>query len=568
MVQYLISWRHPNEHLFDVAVTFNAPSDDPLLHLPAWRPGRYTIQNFAANVRQWSPNMQKVAKSAWRVSARRGESVTVCYRYYAGVLDAGSSFLDEREAYFNGSNLFMWVEGLREEPAVLRVNAPDGWRIETQLPAIDWRTFQARDYDHLIDSPTIASASLTHHTFRESGAEIHLVFIGAEGIETAPYAEPMRALVRAHAEIFGGLPLQEYRFLYHVGDRWHGVEHEDSCSVLLRRGALVGARPGDEGFDHVLSISSHELFHVWNVKRIVPARFVPYDYAAESPTRLLWAMEGITSYYGDLTLLRSGIWDAARYLKHLQHEIETLESSPGRLHLSLAQASFDGWLQDQVHDKSNAWISFYNKGEIVSALLDLEIRRRSAKSLDDVMRYLWREYGEERRGLQEDAVERAVALVTGADFGEFFARYVEGTEPLPYAELFASAGVEYESRPRDLGIGAKLRVADGSLMVDAVTRGGTAMEAGLLPGDELIAVDGVRTRTEADVQRVFRGIVPELQRVEIVFARTGLVERREVVGRHDGSVRVTLRLREGAEFGPGAPAADRRHLAGVGQEIG
>src|SRR5439155_14265324 len=186
----------------------------------------------------------------------------------------------------------------------------------------------------LIDSPTIAAASLIHHTFEESGAEIHLVFVGAEGIETAPYVEPMRALVRAQAAIFGGLPLKEYRFLYHVGDRWHGVEHENSSSILLRRGALVGARPGDEGFDHVLSISSHELFHIWNVKRIVPARFVPYDYSAESPTRLLWAMEGITSYYGNVTLLCAGIWDVPRYLKHLQHEIETLESSPGRLHLS------------------------------------------------------------------------------------------------------------------------------------------------------------------------------------------------------------------------------------------
>lgn len=568
MVDYLISWRYPNEHLFDVAVTFTAPCDDPLLHLPAWRPGRYTIQNFAANVRQWSPNMRKVAKSAWRVSARSGTEVTVCYRYYAGVLDAGSSFLDEREAYFNGSNLFVWVEGLRSEPASLRINAPDDWRIETQLPALDGRTFQARDYDHLIDSPAIAAAEMTHHTLEESGAEIHLVFARAEGIETAPFAEPMRRVVRAQAELFGGLPLKEYRFLYHVGDRWHGVEHEDSCSIILRRGALIGARPGDDGFDHVLSISSHELFHLWNVKRIVPARFVPYDYSAESPTRLLWAMEGITSYYGDLTLLRAGIWDTARYLRHLQHEIETLESSPGRLHLSLAQASFDGWLQDQVHDKSNAWISFYNKGEIVATLLDLEIRRRSAKSLDDVMRYLWQEWGEERRGLEEDAVERAVALVTGKDFRDFFARYVEGTEPLPYAELFDSAGVVYDSRPQDLGLGAKLHTADGSLIIDSVTRGGTAMEAGLLPGDELIAIDGVRTRAEADVQRVFRGMVPDLRKVEIVFSRAGMVERREVVGRHDGSVRVTLQLREGAEYGPGAPAADGRHLAGVGQEMG
>ncbi|HKO57317.1 MAG TPA: PDZ domain-containing protein [Thermoanaerobaculia bacterium] len=550
MVRYQLSWRNPNEHLYDVAVTFVAPVDDPLLHLPAWRPGRYTIQNFAANVREWSANMRKVAKSAWRVAAKAGEQVTVRYRYYAGVLDAGSSFLDESEAYFNGSNLFMWVDGLRSEPAMLAVEAPEAWRVETQLPSVHPHAFEGRDYDHLIDSPAIAAASIIHHAFEEADCSVHAVFLASEGIETGLFVEPLRAIVRTQAELFGGLPCSEYRFLYHVGDRWHGVEHEDSCSIIVRRGGLVGARPGDEGFDHLLSISSHELFHVWNVKRIVPARFVPYDYSAETPTRLLWAMEGITSYYGDLTLLRAGIWDAARYLRHLQHEIELLESSPGRHHLSLAQASFDGWLQDQIHDKSNAWVSFYNKGEIVAALLDLEIRRRSAKSLDDVMRHLWREYGEERQGLEEDAIERAVARVTGEDFTEFFARYVDGTEPLPYAELFDSAGVTYESQPRDLGFGARVRSSDGALLIDSVTRGGTAMEAGLLPGDELIAIDATRTRTEADVQRLFRGVVPGVQEVEIVFARAGVVQHRRVVARPDGSVTVSLTLREGLEYGP------------------
>jgi predicted metalloprotease with PDZ domain len=558
VVRYQLSWRNPNEHLYDVAVTFVAPADDPLLHLPAWRPGRYTIQNFAANVREWSPNMHKVAKSAWRVDARAGEQVTVRYRYFAGVLDAGSSFLDETEAYFNGSNLFMWVDGLRTEPAVLMVQAPEHWRIETQLPTIRPHTFEARDYDHLIDSPTIAAATITHHTFEEAGATVHVVFLGADGIETGIFVEPLRAIVRTQAELFGGLPLGEYRFLFHVGDKWHGVEHEDSCSICVRRGSLVGAKMGDEGVDHLLSISSHELFHVWNVKRIVPGRFVPYDYSAETPTRLLWAMEGITSYYGDLTLLRAGMWDTGKYLEHLQHEIELLESSPGRHHLSLAQASFDGWLQDQIHDKSNAWVSFYNKGEIVAALLDLEIRRRSTKSLDDVMRYLWREYGEERRGLEEDAIERAVARVTGEDFADFFARYVDGTEPLPYAELFDSAGVDYESQPRDLGFGGRVRSSDGALLLETVTRGGTAMEAGLLPGDELIAIDGTRTRSEADVQRLFRSIVPGVQSVEILFARAGVVHRRQVVARPDGSVTVTLTLREGQEY---APSGDEAHSA-------
>ncbi|HEX6640262.1 MAG TPA: M61 family peptidase, partial [Thermoanaerobaculia bacterium] len=349
MVHYLLSWGAPTDRLFDIDVRFIAPADTPRLLLPAWRPGRYLIQNYAANVREWSAGEARIwkdGKTSWRVDARAGEEVVVRYRYYAGVLDAGSSFLDDDEAYFNGANLFMLVEGLRSEEHLLTIAAPAHWRIETQLPREESGAFLARDYDHLIDSPTIAAAAMTRHSFLESDARFHLVFRGDEEIDTEQFVEPIRAIVRSQAELFGGLPFAEYRFLYHLRDRWHGVEHEDSSSILLRRNALLGAGPGDDGFDHTLSITSHELFHAWNVKRMVPAKFAPYDYWRETPTRLLWAMEGLTSYYGELTLVRCGLWSVDRYLRHLAHEIQTLEALPARLHLSLAQASFDAWLSD------------------------------------------------------------------------------------------------------------------------------------------------------------------------------------------------------------------------------
>src|SRR3954447_7056506 len=195
MPDYHLSWRAPNERLYDIALRFTAPEDDPLLWLPAWRPGRYLIQNFAANVREWSANLRKVGKSEWRAAARAGEEVTVSYRYYAGVLDAGSSFLDDGEAYFNGSNLFLCVDLLRREPALLTVAAPGHWPIETQLPRGDDGVFRARDYDHLIDSPVIAAAALTRHSFDESGARVHLIVRGDGDFE--PFLDPLRGIVRA-----------------------------------------------------------------------------------------------------------------------------------------------------------------------------------------------------------------------------------------------------------------------------------------------------------------------------------------------------------------------------------
>ncbi len=547
MVFYRLSWSSPAERLFEIVIQFSAPSDTPRLLLPAWRPGRYLLQDYAANVREWSAEGRRIwkdGKTSWRVDAREGEEVTVRYRYYAGVLDAGSSFLDESEAYFNGSNLFMLVDGRRTDEHVLTIAAPGDWQIETQLPRDEEGRFRARDYDQLIDSPTIAAPVMTRHSFVEQGACFHLVVRDDEGIDTAPYVEPLRLIARTQAEIFGGLPFDEYRFLVHVRDRWHGVEHENSCSIIARRHALVGAGPGDEGYDHFLSISSHELFHAWNVKRIVPAVFSPYDYWNETPTRLLWAMEGMTSYYGDLSLVRSGLWGVARYLGHLAHEIEQFESMAARAHLSLSQASFDGWLADpaHMHDQPNAWYSFYNKGELVSALLDLTIRRatKNARSLDDVVRLLWERYGKTVRGLEEDGMERAVAEIAEVD--DFFARYVEGTEPLPYEELFATAGVAFASEVRSsspVSLGARLKSVDGLLLVDAVMRGGAGMEAGLLPQDELLALGGLRTTGGPQLENALRGL-GEGESAELLVARAGVVKQLTLRGRRDA--RRSIRL--------------------------
>ena len=543
---YTISWTDPNERQYDIAISFTAPVDRPRLTLPAWRPGRYLIQNYAANVTQWraadhagdSVEIQKDGKSSWRVEARAGDRITVTYRYYAGVLDGGSSFLDENEAYFNGSNLFMMVEGLRGEGSRLSIAAPAEWRIETQLPAEDANTFVARDYDHLIDSPVIAAPRMTRHSFSECGALIHLIFIGSANVDTDQFIEPVRSIVREQARMFGGLPLREYRFLIHAGDKWHGVEHEASCSILAKRSDLLGATIGSHGYDDFLSICSHEFFHLWNVKRIMPAAFAPYDYSKETPTRLLWVMEGVTSYYGDLTLVRAGLWDESRYLAHLASEIETLENLPGREVLSLSQASFDAWLQNDLHDRANALISFYNKGEVVSALLDLIISResRGEKSLDDVMLLLWRN----REPLPEDGFARAVASI--CDTGNFFDRYVDGTEPLPYAELLSAAGIEIDVSQRDAApsLAATLRADGGRLLVINALRGGAGMCAGLRPGDEIISIDGTRTMTETDTSNVLRSLDPGTA-VEMIVSRAGVIRAMTLTATPDPRVKVTLR---------------------------
>ncbi|HVT03736.1 MAG TPA: PDZ domain-containing protein [Thermoanaerobaculia bacterium] len=554
-VRYRLSWGDPNEHLFDVEITFTAWRTKTDLLLPAWRPGRYLVQNYAANVRQWSAtgdegralDLIKTDKTTWRVTSRKGESVCVRYRFFAGVLDAGSSFLDAGEAWFNGSNLFMMVVDQRKAPATLDLQIPKDWRVVTQLKRISAKRYSARDYDYLIDSPTIISPSVELRELEESGAVIVLAFQNQKGIDTRRFVAPVRKIVRGHAALFSGIPTSRYTFLYHVGDRWHGVEHEDSCSIILKRAELLGAGKDDPGTDHALAVTSHEFFHLWNVKRILPARFVPYDYARETPTKLLWVMEGVTSYYGEQMLRRTRLWSRERYLKHLSTEITTLETTPGKAWLSLSQASFDGWLQEpaQMHDKSNAWISFYNKGEIVAALMDIEIRRttKGLKSLDELMRYLWKKYGTKGRGLEEDAIEQALQKLFGGALVDFHRRYVEGVEPLPYEELFGAAGLALTHKPGQIGdLGGKIRAIDGRLIVDSVRAGGFAMTAGLLPGDEILAIDGTRVTSQVALAALL--IAGGRGKASVLFARNDVVRTVSSVSLTNGDGRFELSINE------------------------
>lgn len=557
-VEYRLSWQSPTDRLYDVEIRFRAKQPETELRLPAWRPGRYLLQNYAANIRQWSATdarrhplaIRKSGKSSWTVSAKRGEMVVVRYRFFAGILDAGSSYLDPSEAYFNGSNLFMMVEGQRNAPAILRVAAPPKWKVATQLKQAADGSFRARDYDYLIDSPTVFSPTLRTHSFTVEGTKITLAFQNAEGIDTKQFVEPAKEIVKAQSKLFGGIPTDHYTFVYHVWSTWHGVEHEDSCSIILKRSEMLGAKPGDEAYDHFLSITSHEFFHLWNVKRILPQVFKPYDYSVETPTKLLWVMEGITSYYGERTLRDSKLWSRERYLKFWGETIAELENAPGQKFLSVAQASWDGWLQDpaQMHDKANAWISFYTKGEIVGCMLDLEMRRRTngRVTLDDLMRYLWKNYGQRGRGLEEDAIENATAKLTRSDMSDFFVKYVDGTEPLPYEELFGAAGIEFREVAKDAGkpsLGAKFRTNGGRLFVESVRSGSAGTVAGLMANDELIAVNGTRVADEAAVNKVMASVAAG-SKLPLLVSRNDTVMNLEAIATPDDRVEVKLALAE------------------------
>lgn len=499
-VLYELVPQAPNSHLITVTLRYAAPEPVKYLDvaLPAWRPGRYQIQNYARNVRDFRATDQagrplaweKLDKSTWRIQCSAAREVRISYAYYANTLDAGATLWNDEELYWNGTNLLMYVVGKKDLPARLSLTLPNDWRCAYPLKKVaEPFVYEAPDYDTLADAPGIASPTLNVVRFDHAGTTYHLAFQGLVGSLPTELVESVRRIVAVTVEMFGGeAPFTDYWFLYHIvpGGRFHGVEHMNSTSITVPANAF------EEQLGRFYSISAHEFFHAWNVKRIRPHVLGPFDYSQEVYTRNLWVVEGVTSYYDDLLCRRAGVLSVEDYLSALGSTIAAQQRAPGRLVTPVSAASFDAWL---TPDDNNVRVDFYTKGALVALLLDLDIRRRTngAKSLDDVMRWLYTTYAERGRGYPENGMQLAVEAVVGVSYADFFARYVDGTDELPYEEYLAVVGLEIvetlsPTQPK-ASLGIELTGDEKQTVIANVFPGEAAFRAGLDRGDILVAID-------------------------------------------------------------------------------
>jgi predicted metalloprotease with PDZ domain len=399
------------------------------------------------------------------------------------------------------------------------VLAPQGWRVSTGLePRIENQepnggeqfsvlgsSFLAQNYDELVDSPFECG---THRLLEfTAGGVPHRIALWGRGNENeAQLIEDTQKIVEVAHDMFGGLPYAHYTFIVHLNDgRGGGLEHRNSVAMVVDRWTF---RPR-ASYERYLSLTAHEFFHVWNVKRIRAAPLGPFDYRGENYTRQLWAMEGVTDYYTDLLLLRAGLIGPERYLERLAEHITTLQSQPGRALQSLEQSSFDAWIKFYRPDENtrNTAISYYLKGALVALLLDLEIRQRTggARSLDDVLRYFFERFPASGPGIPEAGGYRAaVEAVAGGSFATFFARYIAGTNELDYDQALGYAGLRlewsHEQAPKDgqapAWLGVQLKTERGRLLVSSARSDGPAYAAGIYAGDELLALDSFRIDEE------------------------------------------------------------------------
>lgn len=568
-VVYDVKYPEPGAHIYRVTCRISDPDPEgQTVSMPAWVPGSYMIRDFAGHVIAVEAEsagehvaLRKLDKSRWRASPVDGP-LLLRADIYAHDLSVRGAYLDMNHGFINGAALFFRVDGKDAERCVVHLAPPEHvpqscWNVATALERLtgaadDFGAFVALGYDELIDHP-ILMGDLSFGSFDVAGCEHSFAICGGAGVDCHRLERDLQKICAGHAELFGGaVPTNRYTFLITaVNEGYGGLEHRSSSALLCSQTCLprVDDTEVDADYRTFLGLASHEYFHLWNVKRIKPATFVPYKLDRESYTRQLWVFEGITSYYDDLGLLRSGVIAPRDYLELLGRTLTAVYESGGRRRQTLEESSFDAWIKfyKQNENSPNSMVSYYRKGAMVALALDLELRLQTNGkcSLDDVMRELWKRFGQETsRGLPEGGFESLAEEVSGLSLGEFFKQALRSTVDPPVGILLAQFGIRLHMRARESDteaggtvgnkgksprawLGFKTHQMGDRLIVKTVSSEGPAVKAGLSAHDELIALDGRRV-TKANYSDLLRRIDTG-DSVEIDVFRRDELQRLSVV---------------------------------------
>ncbi|MEL7473676.1 MAG: hypothetical protein AAGK04_10200 [Planctomycetota bacterium] len=516
-VEYTVRLEAPQTQVVTIEARFPEVAAGAFdVHLPVWRPGLYLVLDNAGSIRRITATdgagdalpIAKTRKSSWRVDAssfRGREDVIVTCEIYANSIGNRTRHVDDTHAFLSGSSVFLFAEPMRDRPIEIQFEKAgpgaaegDQWRLASGLERVGERRLRAPSYDILVDSP-IEYGLHERIEFEVNGKAHSYVVWGRFAGDTERMVEDTAAIIREHERIFGDLPYEEYVFLTHsMAGLRGGTEHYNSTVLSVDPRTWHD----DERYEGFMSLVVHEHFHTWNVKRFRPSEIDRYEYLKESYTELLWIVEGTTSYYDELVLPRAGVIDADAYLERLAGNIDGYRRTPGRLVQPLSESSYDAWIKlfhrgsDRTADRANSQISFYLKGALVSMALDLLIRQDSnnARSLDDVMRALYEQFPLGEGGYTNADVRRIVrGVAPGVDLDAFFASWVEGVTEVDFESLLGIAGLEL-TPPNDdeepqwyLGVNL---ASDGT--VRSTRSDGPAYGAGLIAGDELVAVNDLR----------------------------------------------------------------------------
>ena len=511
------------QHLFEVELTIPAEAlrQGAVAALPAWTPGSYLVRDYArfvdrVRIRKGgrAQLLEKLDKQRWQLPASKGD-LTLCYRVYGNDLTVRTNHLDATHAQFIPAATFLYLEGQLERPVAVRFEGfPPDWKVASSLP-LKQGAYLAADFDTLVDSP-FELGTFRLRRFKTGGTTFELAFTGAHNGDEARITEATQKIVEAAGAIFGGFPFQRYVFLFTFAPRLRGgLEHRDCTSLIADSHAFD--KP--EGYHALYQLVAHEFFHAWNVKRLHDPVLGPFDYGRENPTKALWFHEGLTSYMEHVIVLRAGVVPWSHAARELTRCWSEQVQRPGRLEQSLEESSWDAWIRHyKQHEFSpNSSISYYEKGELVAWLMDAAIREGShgRAGLTELFALLWTRCGE--GGVTNDDIRRAFQELSSQDPTPFWNAYISGRAELDTASLRRAFGLVMEAHEpwqalspeaqKDPAALRRARAWTGLVLgangplVQNVLPGSPAARAGLSFGMEILAVDGWRTTTAAEVQR-------------------------------------------------------------------
>ncbi|MEP6903030.1 MAG: PDZ domain-containing protein [Actinomycetota bacterium] len=503
-ISYTVSMSKPWTHLLEVEMRlkWEKMPDTVDLQMPVWTPGSYLIREYARHVESFTAKdtggtalpWQKMNKNTWAVSPLLGtKEFVVSYNVYANELTVRTNELNADHAFFTPAALLMFPKDQIKAASTLKVNPYKDWRIATGLPKVEGQTnvFRADNFDILYDSP-FEVGSFHDVYFTVEGKQHRFVIEGEGNYDLQRIAKDTAKVVEEAYKIFGELPYSDYTFLLNLRGGG-GLEHLNSTALQWNRFGFAGTRHND-----FMTLVAHEYFHCFNVKRIRPDALGPFDYNNENYTRLLWVAEGGTAYYESVLVQRAGIISDKEFLDGKAAQIQALQERPGRFETSLEEASFDAWIKYYRADENavNNQISYYDKGELVNFLLDIEIRSASkgAKSLDDVLRYLYNEFYKKNKNYTPADYQKASEIMAGKSLNDFFSKYVRGHDEIDYSAVLSGIGLQLkDNKGKETSyLGATLRQDAERLTITAVPKGTPAYEQGLNANDQIIAVDGIR----------------------------------------------------------------------------
>lgn len=500
-VSYTISMSKPWTHLLEVEMRIKQSkmAEKTEITMPVWTPGSYLIREYARHVQDFAVkdkdgnalNWTKINKNNWQIVSKGLNEFTVSYTVYANELTVRTNELNDQHAFFTPAALLMFPKGFLNIPSTVKVNPFGTWKVATGLPRIGENIFQAENYDVLFDSPFEVS------DFKETGFDVqgipHRFIVTGEGnYDLSKIAGDTAKIADECYKMFGELPFKDYLFILNTRGGG-GLEHLNSTALQFNKFGFVGSRYTD-----FLSLVAHEYFHVWNVKRIRPDVLGPFNYEGENYTKLLWVAEGGTSYYESVLLRRADLISDRDFLAGKASQIQALQERPGRFQTSLEEASWDAWIKYYRQDENsvNNQISYYDKGDIVNFLLDVEIRvaSKGTKSLDDVMRHLYNEHYKKGKNFTPEDYQKVSEVMAGKSLEDFFKRYVRGREEIDYNSILNGIGLQLsinKSREQPY-LGANLTQTGDRLNVTSIPAGTPAYEQGLNTNDQIVAIDGHR----------------------------------------------------------------------------